>query len=78
MRSPRQGLRIPPASERGRAFGWFNGIVGFSALPASLGFGALADRFGFALPFSIAAGLALLASALLLLMVPRTSSAATT
>ena len=69
---------LAPASERGRAFGWFNGIVGFSALPASLGFGALADRFGFALPFSIAAGLALLASALLLLMVPRTSSAATT
>lgn len=57
--------------ERGRAFGWFNGIVGLAALPASLGFGALADRYGFLLPFAIAAGLALVASALLLILVPR-------
>ena len=68
---------LAPAAERGRAFGWFNGIVGLAALPASLGFGALADRFGFALPFTIAAGLAVLASGLLLLLVPRPVAHAT-
>ncbi len=62
---------LAPASERGRAFGWFNGIVGLAALPASFAFGKLADAYGFPLPFAIAAGLAVVASLLLLILVPR-------
>lgn len=62
---------LAPPSERGRAFGWFNGIVGLAALPASFAFGKLADAYGFPLPFAIAAGLAVVASLLLLILVPR-------
>ena len=47
-----------PAGARGRAFGWFNAVVGVAALPASLGFGALADRFGARVAFTASAALA--------------------
>jgi MFS family permease len=49
---------LAPAAARGRAFGWYHATVGLVALPASLGFGALADRHGALLPFCLSAALA--------------------
>jgi MFS family permease len=60
-----------PAQARGRAFGWYNAAVGLVALPASLGFGALADRFGARVPFTLSALLALVAALWLAIAVPR-------
>ena len=60
---------LAPAHARGRAFGWYNAAVGIVALPASLGFGALADRFGARVPFTVSALLAVAASAWLVLLV---------
>jgi MFS family permease len=60
---------LVPASVRGRAFGWFNAVVGLVALPASLAFGALADRFGARVPFTASALLAAAASLWLALLV---------
>lgn len=54
---------------RGRAFGWFNAVVGVAALPASIGFGFLADRYGAHVAFSVSAALAAAASAWLWLAV---------
>jgi MFS family permease len=69
---------LAPAGARGRAFGWYNGLTGLMALPASLGFGALADRYGAPLAFTVSAALALAASLWLALLVrvsPRPASA---
>ncbi len=60
---------LVPAGARGRAFGWFNAVVGLAALPASLAFGALADRFGARVAFTVSASLAAAASLWLLLLV---------
>jgi MFS family permease len=60
---------LAPASARGRAFGWYNATVGLVALPASLGFGWLADHYGQRVAFSVSAGLALVASLLLAALV---------
>jgi MFS family permease len=60
---------LAPKHARGRAFGWYNAAVGLVALPASLGFGALADRYGARVPFTASALLALAASSALLLLV---------
>jgi len=57
---------LAPATQRGRAFGWYHGAVGFAALPASLLFGLLWQAFGSAAAFATGAALALLASGLLL------------
>lgn len=46
----------------GTAFGAYNGVVGFAALPASMLFGLLWQKFGFAVPFGIGAALALAAA----------------
>ena len=62
--------------ERGSAFGWYNGAIGVGALPASLLFGLLWERFGAAAAFGCGAGLALLAAVLLLLLVQPADSAA--
>jgi MFS family permease len=64
---------IAPAHARGRAFGWYNAAVGIVALPASLGFGALADHFGARVPFTVSALLAASAACWLLVAVPRSS-----
>jgi len=53
---------LAPAGARGWAFGLFHGTIGLAALPASAGFGAIADRWGMPLAFRISAGLALAAS----------------
>ncbi|HZS35586.1 MAG TPA: MFS transporter [Polyangia bacterium] len=64
---------LAPASRRGRAFGLYYAVVGLIALPASLGFSALADRFGALPAFSVAAGLAAAASVLLATLIPEPS-----
>ncbi|MGB3399477.1 MAG: MFS transporter, partial [Candidatus Deferrimicrobiaceae bacterium] len=60
---------IPP-EVRGTAFGWFHLAVGLSALPASVLFGVLWTQFGSQVAFCVSAGLAVAASALLLLLTP--------
>ncbi len=55
-----------PAADRGSAFGWFHLAVGLGALPASVLFGVLWDRFGPATAFVTGAALALAATAVLL------------
>jgi MFS family permease len=61
---------LVPAPRRGVAFGAYHAVVGFTALPASLGFGALADRYGAAAPLTASAGLAALSALLLVARVP--------
>jgi hypothetical protein len=61
---------LVPAEVRGSAFGYFHGVVGLAALPASLGFGLLLQAFGAPVAFLSGSLLAALAS-VLLLSVPR-------
>ena len=56
---------VVPADHRGAAYGWYYLAVGIGALPASLMFGALWDRFGSGVAFLTGAGLALVAAAAL-------------
>jgi MFS family permease len=56
---------LAPAERRGAAFGWYNLAVGLGALPASLLFGVVWDRFGAPAAFFVGAGLALAATLLL-------------
>ena len=60
---------LAPAGRRGAAFGWYNLAVGLGALPASLLFGVVWDRFGAPTAFLVGAGLALAATALLALTI---------
>src|SRR5437764_3143027 len=53
---------IVPTSRRGTAFGWYNLTIGLGALPASILFGALWDRFSSRVAFDFGAALALAAS----------------
>ncbi len=53
---------LVPLDRRGSAFGWYNLALGFGALPASLIFGALWDRWGATTAFTFGAALALLAA----------------
>lgn len=57
-------LSLP--EERGAAYGWYHLVLGVCALPASVAFGYLWQRFGSASSFLTSAALALLACALLL------------
>ncbi|MGE4069188.1 MAG: MFS transporter [Vicinamibacterales bacterium] len=52
---------------RGTAFGWYNAVLGLGALAASVAFGAVWELVGPAAAFLAGAGLALLATLLLLL-----------
>ena len=58
--------RLASTEVRGSAFGYYHGVIGFGALPASLLFGALWSAAGPAAAFGTGAGLALLAALLLL------------
>ena len=58
------------AERRGTAFGFFNLTIGLGALPASLLFGLLWDRFGYGVAFLTGGALAGLA-ALGMLLIPR-------
>jgi MFS family permease len=64
---------VVPAERRGAAYGWYYLAIGIGALPASLLFGLLWDRFGSPVAFAVGAGLALVA-ALALLVMPRGAS----
>lgn len=59
---------VAPASRRGSAYGWYNLAIGVGALPASLIFGALWDRFGQATAFTVGGALALAAAAALVIV----------
>jgi MFS family permease len=61
--------RLAPEDARGRAFGWFHGTVGIAALPASLLFGWISERWSAPAALLTSASLALLAAALLPLVV---------
>ncbi|MBM3890397.1 MAG: MFS transporter [Verrucomicrobia bacterium] len=58
-----------PSEQRGRAFGLYNGAIGFAALPASLLMGFLWDHFGVTVAFGTGAGLAGVAAILLALLI---------
>lgn len=60
---------------RGLAYGWFNFAVGVSALPSSLVFGLLYERFGSLIAFGWGASMALLAGLLLTTVKPRPEQA---
>ncbi len=49
---------LVPVLRRGAAFGWYNLAIGVGALPASLIFGAVWDRFGAPTAFALGASLA--------------------
>jgi len=53
---------IVPAARRGAAYGWYNLAIGIGALPASLMFGLLWDRFGSHAAFTFGASLSILAA----------------
>jgi MFS family permease len=61
---------LAPPSRRGAAFGWFNAAVGIAALPASIGFGLIWDRWGTEAAFTTGASVAALAIVLFALVVP--------
>jgi MFS family permease len=49
---------LVPGARRGTAFGWYNLAVGLAALPASVLFGAIWDRYGADAAFTMGAALA--------------------
>lgn len=53
---------LAPVARRGSAFGWFHGVVGMAALPASWAFGAVSDAFDMGVAFRLDAGLAIVAA----------------
>ena len=53
---------VAPKDHRGAAYGWYYLAIGVGALPASLLFGLLWDRYGSATAFLVGAALALLAA----------------
>lgn len=66
---------VVPAARRGTAFGWYNLAIGLGALPASLMFGLIWDRAGYAAAFSVGAGLALVAALGMTVVAPAPSRA---
>ena len=61
---------IVPASRRGIAFGWYNGVIGAAVLPASVAFGLMWDWKGSGFAFTVGAGAACLAAVMLVLVRP--------
>jgi MFS family permease len=59
---------LVPADRRGTAFGWFNLAIGIGALPASLLFGLVWERWDSSVAYAAGATLAVLAAAGLLLV----------
>jgi MFS family permease len=60
---------------RGTAFGWYNLAIGIGALPASLLFGFVWDRWGPAAAFNVGAGFAAAAATLMIAVPSRTAEA---
>jgi MFS family permease len=67
---------LVPAAQRGTAFGWYHGVLGLAALPASVVFGAVWDAYGSASAFGMGAALALMAAAWLSLTSTPTATSA--
>ena len=67
---------LTPSELQGTAFGWYNAVLGFGALAASLLFGALWEAFGASAAFLTGAGLAVTASVLLMITTPAFPSSA--
>jgi MFS family permease len=65
---------LVPAAERGRAFGWYNLVLGFAVLPAALIFGAIWDARGARLAFAWGAALAGLAAVALWMLLARVTT----
>lgn len=63
-----------PAKYRGSAFGFYHAVIGLGALPASIIFGLLWQRFGAATAFCTGSALALAAS-VLIMVIPRSRGA---
>lgn len=61
---------LAPIERRGAALGWYHGVIGLAALPASLLFGLLWQRFGPDAAFLVGAALAA-AAAMVLANVPQ-------
>lgn len=61
---------IVPADRRGAAYGWYNLAIGLGALPASVIFGAIWDRWGAATAFAFGALMAFVAALGLAVVVP--------
>ncbi|HEY4130511.1 MAG TPA: MFS transporter [Gemmatimonadaceae bacterium] len=53
---------VAPKARRGSAYGWYYLAIGIGALPASLIFGAVWDRYGSPVAFEMGAALAMLAA----------------
>jgi dipeptide/tripeptide permease len=53
---------IVPSMRRGTAFGWYYLAIGMAALPASVIFGMVWDRFGSHAAFNLGASLAIAAA----------------
>ena len=53
---------LVPAAQRGTAFGWYHALLGIAALPASIVFGAVWDRWSSGTAFLMGATMALTAS----------------
>ena len=66
---------LVPADRRGAAFGWYNLALGLGALPASLIFGAIWDRWGAPTAFSFGAAMALVAAVGIAAVAPRQADA---
>ena len=63
---------VVPTERRGAAYGWYYLAIGVGALPASIGFGIIWDRFGSRVAFTVGAWLAAFAAVgLLLVPTPR-------
>ncbi len=62
---------LVPAARRGAAYGWFNAVIGLGALPASVAFGLVWERYTPEVAFAAGAGVAALAAVLFVAMVPR-------
>jgi MFS family permease len=61
---------LVPAARRGTAFGWYNFTVGLGALPASVLFGVVWERWGAGVAFQMGAAIAATAAVGMLLAVP--------
>jgi MFS family permease len=61
---------LVPKVRRGAAFGWYNLAIGLGALPASLIFGWIWDRWGSASAFVFGASLALIAAVMMAVVAP--------
>ncbi len=66
---------LVPAATRGAAYGWYNFTVGLGALPASVLFGVVWERWGAATAFGMGAVIAVVAAVAMWLLVAEPRSA---